>query len=127
MLEQPLDDPPILPPAFLSVNQIAVPDIPIDPAKVEQYLSKMINLKTARFVEYSASNLADYGLDSPSHRFFFELQDGTVQELLVSSLDYRGEGRRLFATVAGSSRIFTLEPTVLDVGVIKLSRFEAAD
>lgn len=105
----------------------ADPDIPIDPAKIEQHLSKMINLKTRRFVEYSASNVADYGLDSPSHRFFFELQDGTAHELLVSSLDYRGEGMRLYATVANSNRIFTLEPTVLDVGVIKLSRFEADD
>lgn len=103
------------------------PDIPIDPAKIEQHLSKMLNLKTARFVEYSASNLADYGLDSPTYRFFFELQDGTVHELLVSSLDYRGEGQRLYATVTDSDRIFTLEPTVLDLGVITLSRFEADD
>ncbi|MCH8853772.1 MAG: DUF4340 domain-containing protein, partial [Planctomycetes bacterium] len=60
------------------------PDFPIDSEKVTQHLSRIINIKTPRYVEYDVSSLADYGLDAPTHRFFFELDDGKRFQSITS-------------------------------------------
>ncbi len=102
------------------------PDIPIDAAKVDQHISKLRNFKTARYVEYTSSNRSAYGLDAPAQRFFFEVENGTRYELLISDAEYRGTGAGLYATTIDSaSRIFVLDPMVLKLGVIELSRLEA--
>ncbi len=102
------------------------PDIPIDAAKVDQHISKLRNFKTARYVEYTSANRSAYGLDAPTHRFFFEVEGGTRYELLISGAEYRGTGAGLYATTIDSaSRIFVLDPMVLKLGVIELSRLEA--
>ena len=101
------------------------PDFPIDPEKVTQHLSRIINIKTPRYVEYDVSSLADYGLDAPAHRFFFELDDGKRHELLVSGMALPAADHRRYATVADSRRVFVLDASVLDLGAIKLERFEA--
>ncbi len=102
------------------------PDIPIDAAKVDQHISKLRNFKTARYVEYTSANRSAYGLDAPAQRFFFEVESGTRYELLISGTAYRGTGEGLYATTIDSaSRIFVLDPMVLKLGVIELSRLEA--
>ena len=102
------------------------PDIPIDAAKVDQHISKLRNFKTARYVEYTSANRSAYGLDEPTHRFFFEVESGARYELLISGAAYRGTGAGLYATTLDSaSRIFVLDPMVLKLGVIDLSRLEA--
>ncbi len=102
------------------------PDIPIDAAKVDQHISKLRNFKTARYVEYTSADRSAYGLDAPAHRFFFEVESGTRYELLISGAAYRGTGEGLYATTIDSaSRIFVLDPMVLKLGVIDLSRLEA--
>ncbi len=102
------------------------PDIPIDAAEVDQHISKLRNFKTRRYVEYTSANRSAYGLDAPTHRFFFEVESGTRYELLISGAAYRGTGEGLYATTIDSaSRIFVLDPMVLKLGVIELSRLEA--
>ena len=100
------------------------PDIPIDSQKIDKHIEQMKNLKTRRFVEYNATNLSSYGLDSPGQRIFFEMEGGGAYELLVSKMPFRGEGQRYYATVAGTNRIFVIDPSTLDRGVISLSHFE---
>ena len=67
---------------------------------------------TAPFPKYSSSA--------------FEVASGTRYELLISGAEYRGTGEGLYATTIDSaSRIFVLDPMVLKLGVIELSRLEA--
>ena len=102
------------------------PDIPIDGSKVDQHISKLRHFKTRRYVEYTSANRSAYGLDAPTRQFFFEVEGGTRYELLISGADYRGTGEGLYATTIDSaSRIFVLDPMVLKLGVIELSRLEA--
>ena len=102
------------------------PDIPIDAGKVDQHISKLRNFKTARYVEYTSANRSAYGLDAPTHQFFFEVEGGTRYELLISGSEFLGTGEGLYATtIDAAGRIFVLDPMVLKLGVIELSRLEA--
>ncbi len=102
------------------------PHIPIDAAKVDQHISKLRHFKTGRYVEYTSTNRSAYGLDAPTYQFFFEAESGTRYELLISGAEYRGTGEGLYATtIDPASRIFVLDPMVLKLGVIELSRLEA--
>lgn len=104
----------------------AEPDLPIDAKKVQEHLKKLRGVQTFRFVEYAGTNLTDYGLDAPTHRFFLELEGGERRELLISGMPYRGEGTNYYAALADGNRIFVLPPAILDLVGLKLELFESA-
>ncbi len=87
------------------------PDLPLDTAKVNNLLLQIKDLKTERFVEHAAKDLAAYGLVPPAQQADVSMEDGTELSLLVSSRSpEKGTDRGLYAAVKGRPGVFLLAP-----------------
>ena len=92
------------------------PDLPLDQAKVANYLLRVKNIMIARVVEYDTTNLGTYGLDAPRFQLSVSLKPGTLPALLISEkTDNAGNH---FAKSAGAGDVFTVPAeTIAQVGV----------
>ena len=103
---------------------IPEPDIPIDGAKVTNYLLGINNLKAQRFVEYNATDLAQYGLDAPAYQLTVDV-DGAAQPALLVSATMPDTGGP-YAKRADSNSIFTLPADAIIRITIDVAEFETA-
>ena len=103
----------------------AYPDLEIDKEKVTGSLNDFRDLKTRRFVDYAAADLAKYGLAAEVDRVVIKLEDGGTIEILVSKQTVDGEpDKSRYAVLAGSKKVFLLEGEQADKCAKKLEDFE---
>ncbi|MCG3137887.1 MAG: hypothetical protein HJJLKODD_01742 [Phycisphaerae bacterium] len=99
-------------------------DIPLDSAKVDTFVSQLNNLVISRFVSYATVASADYGLDQPVRRVVIRLEDGTSQELLISSQAVADGSVQYYAQQISSGRVIIISESTLKNCQIRLERFE---
>ncbi|NOX57247.1 MAG: DUF4340 domain-containing protein [Planctomycetes bacterium] len=100
------------------------PDLPMDQAKVANYLLRIRNVKIGRVVEYGASDFPRYGLDSPRYTLSLTLTGGKLPTLLVSeNKDDQGEH---YAKSADSNDVFTVAAETISQIAIDVEEFEQA-
>jgi hypothetical protein len=102
--------------------------LPIDPKKIDSALDELRNLRTGKFVNYRADNLAAYGLDSPAIEVTVVDEWGEPATIMVSATGPdRDPDQSRYATVAGTHEVYLLP--LQDLGVLNktLSDFEKTE
>lgn len=101
-------------------------DLPLKQTAVKNYLIQLASLKTPRYVEFAARDLAPYGLDRPAKKFDMGLDDGRVLTLTLSAKTVDlGEGQEAFFAAADEPRhVFVLPQSELKRVVLDLSELE---
>ncbi len=98
------------------------PDIPVDSAKVVNYLVRIKDLQAQRYVAYAAEDLALYGLDHPYMTLEVAPKNGDPVTLLVANKqDSRGQH---YARMGNSSDVFLLGADAMDRLAIQIEEFE---
>lgn len=99
-------------------------DLPIQSAAVQEYLKKLKQLATQRYLVYSASDLAEYDLEPHGQQLTLEMTDGSKMALLVSSQPYPHDERFYYAVLQGRRAVFVLGKSFLERAALRLEKFE---
>ena len=84
--------------------------LPIDGKKVTDVLNVFRELRTHRFVEYDADDLAKYGLTGEVDRVSFSTKSGQKTEILLSATGPAGDtDKSRYALVADTKQVFLLK------------------
>lgn len=84
--------------------------LPIDSKKVTDVINAFRELRTHRFVEYAADDLAEYGLAGEVDHVSFALKSGPRTEILLSATGPEGDAdKSRYAVVAGTKQVFLLK------------------
>lgn len=84
--------------------------LPADPDSVGSLVSTLASLSSDRLIEDKATDLAGYGLVTPSQEVDITRKDGKTQKLLLGDDTPTGSG--VFAKVDGDPRVFTVPSSV---------------
>jgi hypothetical protein len=104
------------------------PALPIDPKKVDAALNSIRQLRTGKFVDYQAEDLAPYGLDDPAISLSFTDKFGESGALIVSARGPENDPQQSrYATLVGSNKVFLLP--LNDLGALNktVSDFEKTE
>ncbi|MCA9253103.1 MAG: DUF4340 domain-containing protein [Phycisphaerales bacterium] len=97
------------------------PDVPLDQAKVANYVLRVKNAAINRVVQYGAPDVAVYGLDEPRYRLNVTLAAGELPALFISEkTDSQGNH---FAASEGSSDVFTVPAETITQVAINVDEF----
>ena len=104
----------------------AEPDLPLDDSAVKNLLLQIRDLRTPRYVRYTADDPAAFGLSTPAHEVTVTLDDGTVHTLLVSKMTGSdGTDNGFYAMMKNRGDVFLLPPDAtkrLEVSLEDLER-----
>lgn len=104
------------------------PLVPIDKQKVTDVLNGLRELKTHRFVDYAAADLAKYGLASDTQGLVIGLDTGERTEIRLSKAGPSDDpDKSRYAMLAGSKKVFLLKDDQVKKFSQKLADFEKAD
>lgn len=104
------------------------PLLPVDKQKITDALNDIRELKTHRYVDYTAQDQARYGLGDDARRIIVALADGQKTEIRLSKTgpsDDPDESR--YAQVADAKKVFLLKPDQARKLERKLADFEKSD
>ncbi|UCD29589.1 MAG: DUF4340 domain-containing protein, partial [Planctomycetota bacterium] len=103
------------------------PHLPIDKQKVTDVLNAFREIKTDRYLEYDAKNLAKYNLDKNFDRVVITLEGTRKTEILLSKQgppDDPEKSRYALRAGAGPKKVFLLQGSTADKFNQKLEDFE---
>ncbi len=96
-------------------------DVPLDQAKVANYVLRVKNAAIARVVQYGAPDVAKYGLGEPRYRLNVTLAAGELPALLISEqTDSQGNH---YAASEGSSDVFAVPAETITQVAINVDEF----
>lgn len=102
------------------------PDLPLDEKKVQNLLLQLKDLKTHRYVEQAASDLAPFDLEKPAQEIQIKFKDGPSIQLQVSSSSCDADPKHgAYARIDDSHAIFLLAPDVQGRYAVVLAELEA--
>jgi hypothetical protein len=106
----------------------ADPVLPIDNQKVKDVLEACKDLKTHRYVDYTASDLGRYGLSGDDvRRLAVAVQGGERIDIRLSKTGPEGDpDDSVYAVLAGSKEVFLLKEEQVEKFTKKLEDFEKA-
>jgi len=105
----------------------ADPVLPIDGDKVKEVLKAVSDIKTHRYVDYDAQNMADYGLDTPAARLAVAVAGGDRVEILLSATGPTGDAdQSRYAALAAFNKVFLLKADQVETFGKTLENFEKA-
>jgi hypothetical protein len=97
-------------------------DIPVDSAKIVNFLLRIKDLRALHYVAYGVTEFAPFGLDAPAVTLRIEDDGKPIPTLLVSSkANAQGE---LFARIEGVNEVFVLPADALPRLKIDIAEFE---
>jgi hypothetical protein len=97
--------------------------MPLDGAKMEQWLQDLRGLAVQRFAALAAKDLGPYGLDEPAMRVEVTLPSGEATSLLVSKKG-PGDGAERYGVVSGQNNVFVLSEAQVSKLRAGLASFE---
>jgi len=101
------------------------PVLPIDKQKVTDALNDIRELKTEKYVSYSAADPGTYGLGAEAGRIAVKLNSGQQVEVLVSKDGPQGDANNSrYAMLANTKKVFLLSGEVAGKCERKLEDFE---
>lgn len=101
------------------------PVLPIDRDKVNKVLDDLKEMKTHRYVSYTTSDLAKFGLDSPALKISLVPEGGQRIQVLISAKGLEtGPDKSVYAAIAGQNKVFLLRPDQAGKFGRKLEDFE---
>ncbi|HOJ54746.1 MAG: DUF4340 domain-containing protein [Phycisphaerae bacterium] len=86
------------------------PLLPIDKQKVTDVLNGLREIKTHRYVDYAAADLAKYGLGDDAQRLVISQENGQRTEILLSKTGPANDtDKSRYAVVVGTKKVFLLK------------------
>lgn len=124
-----------LPPTALSFRKsgedwryVADPLLPVDNQKVTDVLNGLREIKTHRYADYAAADLAKYGLGDDAYHVTIGSANGSRTEIRLSKTGPAGDpDKSRYAVVAGTRKVFLLKEDQARKLERKLADFEKAD